>query len=137
MELREITAGEIMSTDLTTTLPQEKLSIAEIMMLKKNVGGLPVVNEKKELVGIITQRDIQFAKFSGIGVGEKVFKVDDLMTKNPIVCKPNDKLPVIVKKMNQHNIERIPIVDDGNRLVGIVVMKDIIHTLNNALESGI
>jgi CBS domain-containing protein len=39
--------------------------------------------------------------------------------------------------MNQHNIERIPIVDDGNRLVGIVVMKDIIHTLNNALESGI
>lgn len=137
MDFREITAGEIMSTDLTTTLPQEKLSIAEILMLKKNVGGLPVVNEKKELVGIITQRDIQFAKFSGVGVGERLFKVDDLMTKNPIVCKASDKLPVIVKKMNQHNIERIPITDDANRLLGIVVMKDIIHTLNNALESGI
>ena len=68
MDLNEITAAEIMSTELTTVDPEEKLSIAEVLMLKKNVGGLPVVRNGNELIGIITQRDIQFAKYAGVGL---------------------------------------------------------------------
>lgn len=131
MNLKEITAEDIMSTELTTVAPEEKLSIAEVLMLKKNVGGLPVVRPNNDLIGIITQRDIQFAKFSGIGVGEKLFKVDDLMSKNPITCCIHDHLPDIVKKMVKYNIERIPIVDTvgSKKIVGIVVMKDIVHVV--------
>ena len=136
MDLNEITAAEIMSTELTTVDPEEKLSIAEVLMLKKNVGGLPVVRNGNELIGIITQRDIQFAKYAGVGVGEKIFKVIDLMSKNPITCVMDDKLPEIVKKMNHYNIERIPIVDESNHLVGIIVMKDVIRTIAKVFEEN-
>lgn len=128
MDLKEITATEIMSTDLTTVSANEKLSVAEITMIKKKVGGLPVVRENQSLIGIITVRDIQISRFSIIG--NNAFHVEDLMSKNPITCQLEDKLPVIVKKMTDNDIERIPIVDENNRLAGIIVTRDIINTIS-------
>ncbi len=58
------------------------------------------------------------------------------MSKNPITCVMDDKLPEIVKKMNHYNIERIPIVDESNHLVGIIVMKDVIRTIAKVFEEN-
>jgi CBS domain-containing protein len=133
MDLREITASEIMSTDLTTVSPDEKLSSAGIMMIKKNIGGLPVVRHDNELIGIITQRDIQLSRYSIIG--NDAFHVRDLMSKNPISCHIDDKLPIIVSKMVENNIERIPIVGDSNKILGIIVNKDVINTISMFFEN--
>jgi len=131
--LKEITAGEIMSTVLTTISEDEKISTAEIKMIKKNVGGLPVVKENNVLVGIVTQRDIQLSKFSVLG--NAAFHVSDIMSKNPVTATADEKMLSIVKKMTEYDIERIPVVDDNNKVVGIIVMKDIIHALASHLES--
>ena len=127
MKLREISAREIMSTKLTTVYPNEKISAVEIKMIKKKVGGLPVIDKNTEkLIGIITQRDIQLSKSL---IGEGVFKADDLMSKNPVYCNPDAKLPEIVKKMTDNDIERIPIIDDKRNVIGIIVQGDVIDAL--------
>jgi CBS domain-containing protein len=133
-EIRELTAEDIMSTTITTVSPDEKITAAEITMIKKNIGGLPVVNPDKTLIGILTHRDIQLSRFSALTEG--AFHVDDLMSKNPITCKKTDKFPEIVKKMVENNIERIPIIDENNRVVGIIVPKDIIAIIDKWFKSA-
>ena len=131
MDLKGIVAKEIMSTDLTTVLPTEKLSTVEVLMIKNNVGGIPVVNESNKLIGIITHRDIQISKSI---IGSKVYKAQDLMSSNPVTCTLDAMLPEIVKKMAENDIERIPIVNEESILQGIIVTKDIIETLANVFE---
>ena len=127
MNLKTITAKDIMSSGISTTEPMEKVSTAEIMMIKRNIGGLPVVSpETKQLIGILTQRDIQLSRSI---IGTNVFHVDDLYSKNPVKAQLDEELPSIIKKMNDYNIERIPVVDSGNFVQGIIVTQDIISLL--------
>jgi CBS domain-containing protein len=127
MDLRNIVAMDVMSKDITTTKPMEKVSTAEILMIKKNIGGLPVVSpDSQELIGILTQRDVQLSRSI---IGTHVFHVDDLYSKNPVKAGLHESLPNIIKKMNDNNIERIPIVDEFNKVKGIIVTKDIISLL--------
>ena len=131
-ELEEITASEIMSRDLTVITPLEKVTKAEITMIKNNIGGLPVVAPNtNKILGIITQRDIQLSRAV---IGTEVFHVDDLYSKNPVTAKTSDTIPTIIKKMREHNIERIPIVSESNQVEGIVVVSDIINVLGKIFE---
>ncbi len=132
MDLHSITAKDIMSKEVTVVEPMEKLSKAEIIMIKKNIGGLPVVSpETKRLIGILTQRDVQLSRTI---IGTDIFHVDDIYSKNPINGKIDDSLPKIIKKMNDNNIERIPIIDDREQVIGIVVTKDIIQALGRFFQ---
>ncbi len=126
MNLKDVTAKDIMSTDVTVTTRMEKVTAAEMMMIKRNIGGLPVVSDSDKLIGILTQRDIQLSRSI---IGTEAFHVDDLYSKNPIKATINENLPSIIKKMNDNNIERIPIVNGNDYVVGIVVTKDIIKAL--------
>ncbi len=127
IDLREITAQDIMSSEVRVISPKEKVSAAEITMIKKNIGGLPVVSDTtNELLGIITQRDIQLSRAV---IGTQAFHVSDLYSKNPVTAYREEKLPTIIKKMQDHNIERIPIVDNEKHVQGIVVVADIIQLL--------
>jgi len=124
MNLKDVTAKDIMSTDVTVTKRMEKVTAAEMMMIKRNIGGLPVVSDSDKLMGMLTQRDIMLSR-SII----EVFHVDDLYSRNPIKATINENLPSLIKKMNENNIERIPIVNGNDHVVGIVVTKDIIKAL--------
>ncbi|MHA1618050.1 MAG: CBS domain-containing protein [Promethearchaeota archaeon] len=133
MDLNSITAEDIMSAEVTVTTPMEKLSSAEILMIKKNIGGLPVVSpETKKLIGILTQRDVQLSRTI---IGTEIFHVDDIYSKNPINAKIDDSLSKIIQKMNDNNVERIPIVDDHELVIGIVVNKDIIRSLGKFFKN--
>ena len=126
MNLKEVTAKDIMSIDITVIKRMEKVTAAEILMIKKNIGGLPVVSDSDKLIGIVTQRDIQLSRSI---IGTEAFHVDDLYSRNPIKATINENLPSIINKMNDNNIERIPIVNGNDHVVGIVVTKDIIKAL--------
>ncbi|MFW9876733.1 MAG: CBS domain-containing protein [Candidatus Thorarchaeota archaeon] len=62
----EIKVSEIMIKDPLSITPDEKISATELLMLRKKIGGLPVVKDQKnnQLIGIITQRDIRLARFA-------------------------------------------------------------------------
>ena len=133
MNLKEVTAKDIMSTDISVIKRMEKVTAAEMMMIKKNIGGLPVVSDSNKLIGILTQRDIQLSRSI---IGTEAFHVDDLYSKNPVKATIDESVPRLIKKMNENNIERIPIVNGNDHVVGIVVTKDIIKALGEFFQKS-
>ena len=133
MNLKDVTANDIMSTDISVIKRMEKVTAAEMMMIKRNIGGLPVVSDSNKLIGILTQRDIQLSRSI---IGTEAFHVDDLYSKNPVKATVDEDFPSLIKKMNENNIERIPIVNGNDRVVGIVVTKDIIKALGEFFKKS-
>ena len=128
----EIKISEVMvpSQEVITTTPDEKISTSEILMLKKKIGGLPVVNDnqKKQIVGIITQRDIRLSRFA-VSVDTPLTTVKDLMTADPFVLKKDDTIKIALNIMFENKIERLPVVNDNNELVGLIGQQRILRKL--------
>ena len=99
--------------------PDATLADAERLMSEYKISGVPVVDEKMHLLGILTNRDLRFEKdFSK--------KVSEVMTKMPLItAKPGITLEEAAEKMNEHKIEKLPIIDEEGRLKGLVTIKDI------------
>ena len=86
-------------------------------------GSLPVCDEKGELKGIITERDIVRKCFGRSGDFSKI-KINDVMTEQVAVCIPEDDLDYAINVMKQKKIRHLPIVD-GQKVVGMISMRDI------------
>lgn len=134
-QLSEIKVSEIMIKDLLITFPNEKISATELLMIRKNIGSLPVVRDRKnkELIGIITQRDIRLAKFA-MNLNSPNTTVKDLMTSEPLVVKRNNTLKEILEIMFENKIQRLPVVDEKRELVGLVLRNEILKTLLNYMK---
>jgi len=129
-KLNDINVSEFMITEPFYTTPDEKISTTELFMLRKKIGGLPVVRDLKEkiVIGIITQRDIRLARFA-LAVEASKTKVRDLMSPDPIVVKLEDTLKVVLEKMFKNDIERLPVVDNNKKLIGLVIQNDILKAI--------
>jgi len=119
-KLSEIKASEIMIKNPLSITPDEKISATELLMLRKKIGGLPVVKNQKnnQLIGIITQRDIRLARFA-MSLESPNTTVKDLMTSEPFVVKKDDTLKNILEIMFEKNIQRLPVVNNENQLIGL------------------
>jgi CBS domain-containing protein len=115
-------AQDIMIQDVHITSPNDRVAAAKLKMMRCNVGGLPVVNGQK-LVGIITHRDILLAGGEALGL-----KVDDLMSKDPIVADEDTPIMDITKIMAEKGYQRIPVVQNGN-LIGLITQSSLIRAL--------
>ncbi len=102
------------------------------LMERYRISGVPIVDENMKLVGIITNRDIRFETDSSK-------KIYDVMTKeNLIVAEPDITLEEAQEKLKAHKIEKLPLVDNNNVLVGLITIKDIekkIEFPNSATDS--
>ena len=92
-----------------------------VMIMKKNkIGGIPIVNSNNALLGIVTNRDIRFHK-------EQNVPLSNIMTKNNLITAHNDTdLLKAENILKNHKIEKLPIIDQNNILVGLVTYKDIL-----------
>ena len=89
------------------------------IMAEYHIGGIPVVDNEGKLVGIVTNRDLRFQRD-----GSKL--IDDVMTKeNLIVTHQQTDLEAASQILLEHKIEKLPVVDDNNRLIGLITYKDI------------
>jgi len=89
------------------------------LMRDHKIGGIPVVNENNQLVGIITNRDLRFEK-------DLDKKVSDVMTReNLITAALGTDLKGAQEILEKYKIEKLPIVDGDNKLVGLITFKDI------------
>jgi len=134
-QLSKITVSEIMIKDPLYSFPNEKISATELLMIRKNIGGLPIVKDRKDkqLIGIITQRDIRLARFA-MSLDSPNTTVKDLMTSEPFVVKENDNLINVLEIMFNKKVQRLPVVDDSNNLIGLVMQKEILKTLLNYMK---
>ena len=133
--LNKIKVSGYMIHDPYFTLPDEKVSAAERFMLRKNVGGLPVVKDKKnkQVIGIITQRDIRLARFA-TNLDTPNTRVKDLMTSDPITLQQEDTFDLALEKMMTKRIERLPVVNPNNELIGLVTKQSILERLHKFLK---
>lgn len=102
-----------------TLSPDATLEEAWKIMDDRKISGFPVIEKGGKLVGILTNRDMRFATN-----GKQ--RVSDLMTKeNLITVRPHASREEITKLLHQHRIERLIVVDDAYRCIGLVTVKDI------------
>ena len=132
----KIKVSEIMNKNPLFTTPNEKISTTELLMLRKKVGGLPVIKDQKnkQLIGIITQRDIRLARFA-MSLESPNTTVKDLMTSEPFVVKEDNTLKNILELMFDKNIQRLPVVNDTNQLIGLIVQSQILKKLFDYMKS--
>jgi acetoin utilization protein AcuB len=131
-----------MRKNVVTIEKDETLLEAKLKMGKYNVNQLPVMH-RGALVGVISRRDIQVATTPLILLGEdqearikkllETTKVEKLMTKNPIIANINDTLEDAVILMHDHNINSLPVLDDGKNLAGIITKTDVLEAFIEAL----
>ena len=89
------------------------------MMAEYHIGGIPVVDEDNHLVGIVTNRDLRFERHL-----DK--KVDDVMSKdNLVTTHMQTDLAAAAQILQENKIEKLPVVDKDNHLVGLITYKDI------------
>lgn len=89
------------------------------LMAEYKIGGIPVVDEVGFLVGIVTNRDLRFQR-------EMSKKIDDVMTKeNLVTTSRSTNLEEAAEILQQHKIEKLPVVDKDNKLIGLLTYKDI------------
>jgi CBS domain-containing protein len=112
------------SQTVVTVGPDELVSAAIQKLAEHNKGALPVCNDKNELLGIITERDIVRKCFVR-GVDFKNKKIADIMTKQVAIASMDDDLDYAVNTMKQERIRHIPIMDE-KIVVGIISMRDIL-----------
>ncbi|MCS7009952.1 MAG: IMP dehydrogenase [Anaerolineales bacterium] len=110
-----------MITDPITLPPHASLRQAERIMSTYKISGVPIVDENKKLLGILTNRDIRFMEPEDYDR-----PVGELMTPQPLVTAPVGISRAEAKALLQkHRIEKLPLVDDQGRLQGLITVKDI------------
>lgn len=120
-EVRSVKRAESgMILDPVTLVNTAKVTDAKRMMKEYSIGGIPVVDDEGRLIGIVTNRDLRFVK-------DNKLSVEDVMTKESlVVTKENTTLAQAEKILQKHKIEKLPVVDDQNNLVGLITYRDII-----------
>lgn len=97
---------------------------AEQIMRENKIGGIPVIDDDKNLVGIITNRDMRFIK-------NMTLPIREIMTKdNLITAKMGIGLDEAEGVLEEYKIEKLPIIDDKGKLTGLITYKDILKNRN-------
>ncbi|WP_343959422.1 IMP dehydrogenase [Yaniella flava] len=110
-----------MITDPVTISPRATLAEWDDLCGRYRISGLPVVDEHMVLLGIITNRDTRFVPREEYDTTQ----VHEIMTKMPLVTAPfNVKRENVVDLLQEHRIEKLPLVDADNKLEGLITVKD-------------
>jgi CBS domain-containing protein len=107
-----------------TVRPNETISDVIKKLVEHDMGSAPVCNDKGELMGIITERDIVRKCFSGSTDCSR-YKVQDVMSRKVVIGRPEDEADYAISVMKQEKIRHLPIVD-GKKVVGMISMRDLL-----------
>jgi len=122
-EVRKVKRSESgMIQDPVTINANRSVGDALSLMKENKIGGIPVVDNDGILVGIVTNRDLRFEKVMSRGIS-------DVMTADNVVTTTDGSDLVKAEEILQtHKIEKLPVVDANNKLVGLVTFKDIVKS---------
>ena len=105
--------------DPVTISPEATVGDALALMAKHHIGGIPVVDNAGRLIGIVTNRDLRFQD-------NKRLPISEIMTReNLITAKKGISLQEATGILRKSKVEKLPVVDDDNKLVGLITYKDI------------
>jgi IMP dehydrogenase len=111
-------AENVMIYDPVTINPEATVSEAQNLMKEYRIGGIPVVDKNGILKGIVTNRDLRFE----INPSKKISQV---MTTDLITTDHQSNLESAARILQKHKIEKLPIIDESGKLIGLITYKDI------------
>ena len=111
-----------------TITPEARLGDALSLMADHNISGVPVVDSANKLVGILTNRDVRFAR-------DHELTVSELMTKDVVTIEPDASAGMARKLLHEHRIEKLVVVDENQHCTGLITVKDIEKSQNYPLAS--
>ncbi len=116
-----------MISDPITISKEQTVGDALQMMKENKIGGIPVVDDENLLIGIVTNRDLRFQR-------DMDRKIDDVMTKENLITTQNTDLVHAAEVLLVNKIEKLPVVDDEGKLVGLITYRDITKVKDNPLS---
>ncbi len=132
--MKDLKVRDVMSADPTTLKRNDKLTLADDIMLLGRIRHLPVVDDDgQRLVGIVSQRDLfRSALAQALGYGKhaqrkilETLSVKDVMTNDVVTASPDTPLIEAARLLSERKIGCLPVVEDG-RLVGILTEGDFV-----------
>jgi len=115
---------DAMTADVKTAAPSQSLTDVARLMKQEDVGSVPVVDGER-LIGVVTDRDIVVRGIAD-GSDPHAIKAGDIASRDVVTVRPDDDLDAALRLMAQHQVRRLPVVDDG-QLVGVVAQADVAH----------
>lgn len=152
--MKNKTAKDIMTIDVIVANRSDSIADVAQLLIKEKIGGVPVVSEDKEVVGIISETDIMkkekyveapqvlnllqglifLSDFKQMEEDMKrvaAYKVEELMSTDIITVHENDTFDDVANVMIKKSVNRVPVVDSDNKLKGIICRYDIIRAMYN------
>jgi CBS domain-containing protein len=115
---------QLMSRPVKSCRSEDTVNHAARVMWEADVGCVPVVDVDDRVVGMITDRDVAMAAYTqGRLLGE--IALDSVMAKQVLTCKAKESISIVEERMRQHQLRRLPVIDEAGRLIGIVSINDI------------
>ena len=134
-EVRKVKRSESgMILDPVTMMEDGTVEEAMNLMKEHKIGGIPVVDKQNQLKGIVTNRDLRFVK----KINQPISGV--MTSENIVTASEGTKLTDAERTLQQYKIEKLPVVDKNNKLVGLITFRDIIkvkeHPISNKDQFG-
>ena len=104
--------------DPVTCTAEQTVGDALKLMRDNRIGGIPVIDAERHLIGIVTNRDLRFQKDMSLPIGE-------VMTSSNLITTDKTDLAEAAKILLNHKIEKLPVVDAENHLIGLITYRDI------------
>ncbi|MBC8466794.1 MAG: CBS domain-containing protein [Deltaproteobacteria bacterium] len=139
-----VTAGEVMTTDVVFVKKDDPLETAAETMARHGIAGVPVVENVEKVVGVISEKDFLFhmggkdaksfmevvaqcLRNKGcVAITMRQQKAEDIMTSPAITVREDTPVSEIATIFTEKEINRVPVTDDGGKLLGIVAREDIV-----------
>jgi CBS domain-containing protein len=115
---------ELMTQAVRTSTPDAPLSEAAKVMWERDCGVVPIVDAQGRVAGVVTDRDACMAAYTQ-GKPLSAIPIRSVMSTSVHTCRPDDDLAQAEETMSRHQVRRLPVVDGGDRLVGILSLNDV------------
>lgn len=128
-----MTVGEVMESRVQSAHLKTKGDVIASFMIE-GFGAVPVVDDRKQLVGIVSEHDLLAAMDDGHKLG--AVTAGDIMTCNPYSVRTETTLETLVHVLRASDLVRVPVVDAKDKLVGIVARRDLLRKYLAAGSTG-
>jgi len=117
--------SDVMTRSVATCSPRESLNDAARIMWERDCGIVPIVADgDRKVVGVITDRDICIAAYTQ-GLPLVQIRIGEVMSPHITSCRADEEVAAAEDSMQRAQVHRLPVIDDGGKLVGIVALADL------------
>jgi CBS domain-containing protein len=125
--MTELKARHVMNRRVTAATPRAIGRDLALQLLSGMHSGLPVVDGRGKVIGVVTEFDLLRAVHEGKDL--QTVKAEDTMSRTVVCAQENDALDDIIAKMMEHHIIRLPVVGEDGKLIGVIARADLLRHL--------